>query len=203
MQPTLLLSEERLREESIFIGSIKTNHIHQALFPDINFVCSGNLTKWMIVASPVGGGLWYPEVHIWTRDGISDTFTRSKRNKFSRESPNPVSRVYEEIRNPPLWVEAGSVLGVYNPPTPALRLLYQKRGGPLNYYVSGPHEAYRSFNLGSGLVLEDRNDYPLVSVEVEPPECAYGFVDRDTLLRKASLLTVNSSDLEYREGTQR
>jgi len=202
-QPEQLLTEERLIEEAIFIGSIKNNQIHQGLFPDIRFMCPGNLTRWTLVANPVGGGTRYPEVHVWRRDGISNTFTRFKRNKLSEDSPSPTSRVYEAIRDPPLQFEAGDVLGVYNPTVPALTLQYQKQGGPRNHYIGGPISAWEEIDLNSGLVLENRNDYPLVSVDVVPPECAVGFIERETLLRKASLLTVNSSDLEYREGAQR
>lgn len=114
-QPELLLSEARLAGEAIFIGSITNNHIHQALFPEIRFVCPGNLTRWTLVASPVGGGSKYPEVHVWRRDGSSDRFTRFKRNKLNENSPSPVSRVYEALRDPPLQFKAGDVLGVYNP----------------------------------------------------------------------------------------
>lgn len=113
--------------------------------------------------------------------------------------------VYEAIRDPPLQFETGDVLGIYNPTIPALNLMYQKQGGPLNHYIAGPITAPESIDLDGSIpvIMTNRNDYPLVSVEVNPPECASGFIDTDTLLRKASLLTVNSSDLEYREATQR
>lgn len=202
-QPEQLLSEERLAEEAIFIGGITNNHIHQALFPEIGFVCPGNLTRWTLVATPVLGGTRYPEVHVWRREGVSDEFTRFKRNKLNGDSPSPVSRVYEALRDPPLRFEAGDVLGVYNPTIPALSFRYQSQGGPRNYYIGGPIVANEEFNLHSGLVLENRNDYPLVAVDVTPPECAVGFIGRDALLRKASLLTVNVSDLRYREDAQR
>lgn len=149
------------------------------------------------------GGSRYPEMHVWRRNGVSNTFTRFKRNKLSDNSPNPQSRVYEALRDPPLRFEAGDVLGVYNPTVPALNFQYQDQGAPRNYYIGGPITAPGDFDLDSGLVLKGRNDYPLVSVDVTPPECAVGFIQRETLLRKASLLTVNSSDLKYREATQR
>lgn len=200
----MLLSEGRLAEEAIFIGGITNNLIHQAIFPDIKFTCPGNLTKWTLVAVPVGGGSRYPEVHVWRREGVSATkFTRYKRNKLSGSSPNPVSRVYEAIRDPPLVFEAGDVLGVYNPTIPALSFRYQQDGGPRNYYINAIITARETIDLDEILVQENRDDYPLVSVEVDPPECASGFIDRDTLLRKASLLTVNRSDLQYQQSTQR
>ena len=155
------------------------------------------------MASPVGGGSRYPELHVWRRQGESNQFVRFKRNKLNSESPHPTSRVYEALRDSPLQFEAGDVLGVFNPPVPALDLEYQRHGGPRNYYVGGPATAYENFNLDGILVLENRNDYPLVSVDATPPECAVGFVKRESLLRKASLLTGDSSDLEYHEETQR
>ena len=155
------------------------------------------------MAKPIGGGTRYPEVHVWRRDGVSNTFTRFKRNKLNRDSPSPASKVYEALRDPPLRFEAGDVLGVYSPTVPALSLQYQDEGGFRNYYIDGPIMAPETFNLNAILVQENRNDYPLVSVDVTPPECAVGFIKRDTLLHKASLLTGNNSDLRYREGTQR
>ncbi len=200
-QPPQLLSEERLAEEAIFIGSIKNNHIHQGLFPDIRFVCAGNLTRWTLVAVPVGVGTLYPQLHIWRRQtGALNTFTRFKRDKLNSNSPNPVSRVYEAYRDPPLSFEAGDVLGVYNPTIPRLNLLYQDRGGPRNYYIDGASGPSDDFNLDATLVQENRNDYPLVSVDVSPPECAVGFIEREVLLRKVA---GGSSSLEYREGAQR
>jgi hypothetical protein len=145
----------------------------------------------------------YPEMHVWRREGVSNTFTRFKRNKLSRDSPNPTGRVYEALRDPPLQFQAGDVLGVYNPTVPALGFQYQNEGGFRNYYIDGPITARETFNLDEILVQENRNDYPLVSVDVTPPECAVGFIRRETLLRKASLLTGNNSDLRYREGAQR
>ena len=140
---------------------------------------------------------------MWRRNAETRTFTRYKRNKLSADSPNPYARVYEAIRDPPLWVEPGDVLGIYNPTVPALSFRYQREGGFVNYYVAGPITAYENFDLDNILVQENRNDYPLVSVEVDPPECAVGFIDRSVLVAKASLLTANSSDLEYRGSTQR
>ena len=202
-QPPQLLSEERLAEEAIFIGSIKNNHIHQALFPDICFTCAGNLTRWTLVAVPVGGGSRYPQLHVWRPNGQTNTFTRHKRNKLDADSPNPLTNIYEAYRDPPLAFQAGDVLGVYNPTVPRLSLRYQSKGGPINYFIDGAVLPSEEFDLDAVLVQESRNDYPLVAVDVDPPECAVGFVRRDVLLRKASLLTVNSSDLQYREGAQR
>lgn len=202
-QPIQLLSEERLAQEAIFIGGIKDNLIHQAVFPEIRFVCPGNLTRWTLVAKPVLGGSRYPELHVWRREGVSNQFTRFKRDKLNGDSPSPASRVYEALRDPPLQFLSGDVLGVYNPTIPALAFQYQNQGGYRNYYIGGPITARENFDLNSGLVLENRNDYPLVSVDVTPPGCAVGFIDRETLLRKASLLTGNNSDLQYREGAQR
>ena len=203
-QPTMLLTEERLAQEAVLIGGVVSRHIHQAIFPDIKFTCPGNLSKWALVAEPFAGSR-YPEVHVWRSSGSARRFVRYKRNKLSASSPNPVARVYEAIRDPPLVFEAGDILGVYNPTVPALAFRYQQNGGPLNYYTLGDITARDTFDLDArSYVVHTGDNYPLVSVQVDPPECASGFLDYATLVRKASLLIGDiSSNLQYQESTQR
>jgi len=201
----MFLTEARIRREAVLIGTIVDNHIRQAIFPDIKFTCPGNLTKWSLAAVPVLGGSRYPEVHVWRRGASARDFVRYKRNKLSADSPNPTGRVYEAIRDPPLRFEAGDFLGVYNPTIPALSFRYQRNGGPRGYYIVGLATAREEINLDSIGVADNGNDYPLVSVTVEPEECASGFLDYASLVRKASLLTESTppSKPKFRESTQR
>ena len=179
------------------------NHIRQAIFPDIKFTCPGNLTKWYLAAVPVLGGTRYPEVHVWRRGASAREFVRYKRNKLSDDSPNPVGRVYEATRNPPLRFEAGDILGVYNPTVPALSFRYQRNGGPRGYFIVGEITARENINLDGTAVAGNGNDYPLVAVTVEPEECASGFLDYSSLVLKASLLTGTTSNLDFRDSIQR
>ena len=198
--PTNFPTLDTVRNEAIFIGDITSRDIEQNLIPDIKFTCSGTLTKWTIVASQVGGGSRYPQLQIW-RNTAGTEYNRIASSDV-RDSTS-VAHVYEVIPDPPLEFQTGDILGVYTPPVPKLSFKYQQSGGPKNYYIGGPANPYDTFNLNGGLVLTAHNDYPLVSVEVSPPQCATGFIDDNTLLIKASILSSNRSDLHYREATQR
>ena len=198
-----LLDEEQLKAEAVFIGDITSRDIQQRLIPDIHFTCAGAITKWTIIASQVGGGSRYPELQIWRRTGTGNEYTKVGRTVFSSTSVSTMDKVYEQTVDPPLNFEPGDILGVYTPPVPQLTFKYQKKGGPTNYYIGGPPSSYSRFSLNGAGVLSTQNDYPLVSVEVNGTECASRFIDRSTLELKASLLTVNNSDLVYTEATQR
>jgi len=200
--PSQQPSQSTIASEAVFIGDILSRDIQQALFPDISFTCSGNLTKWSIVAKLVGGGSRFPELQIWRNLG-GTIYDRVAHSVVDNSEPTNTAFLYEHTPDDPLPFQAGDILGVFTPPVPRLTFKYQQQGGPQNYYIGGPAIAYSRIDLNQGLVLRARNDYPLVSVEVSNPECTNGFIKRDTLLVKASILSNNRSDLAFREATQR
>ena len=154
------------------------------------------------MAKLVGGGSRFPELQIWRNSGGTN-YDRVAHSTVDNSVPTNTAFVYENTPDNPLSFQAGDILGVFTPPVPRLTFKYQQQGGPRNYYIGGTATAYSRVDLDQGLVLKARNDYPLVSVEVSNPECTSGFIDRDTLLVKASILSNNRSDLAYREATQR
>ena len=169
----------------------------------MSFTCSGALNKWTIVAKPVGGGSRFPQLQIWRSTG-GRSYERVAQSMVDDSVPVATTAfVYEHTPTTPLQFQAGDILGVFTPPVPRLTFKYQEQGGPLNYYIGGPATAYATVNLDQPIVLKSRNDYPLVSVNVTNPGCARGFIRRDILLVKASILSNNRSDLTYREATQR
>ena len=175
--------------------------IQQNLIPEIGFTCSGELTRWTIVATTVGGGSRYPELQIWRPTG-ANVFDRVEHSKFNEDN-RVVTNVYEFRPDPPLQFQNGDVLGIYSPPVPRLKFRYQDSGGPANFYIGGPAQPYLTFSLDNGLVLTNHNDVPLVAVDVSNPECLRGFIDLNTLTIKASILSNNSTDIAYNEATQR
>lgn len=199
----LSLSREVLQQEAIFIGSVVSRDIQQTLIPDIGFSCSGNITKWTIVGSLVGGGLNSPEIQVWRWKGQGTEYYKVSGTRITSSSYSPMEKVYEVELNPPVSFLEGDILGVYTPATPRLTFKYQKRGGPLNYWSTAGVSPSSQYTLNRAGVLTNHNDYPLVAVKASPTQCASGFIDHNTLLLKASLLTVNDSDLQYREATQR
>ena len=196
--PTL----DTIHSHAVFIGDIISRDIYQTLVPAISFTCSGTLTKWTIVASTVGGGSRFPELQIWRNDA-GNTYDISATSEITESHSTSTPHVYEFSPDPPLQFQAGDVLGVFTPPVPRLTFKFQHHGGPKNYYIGGIANPRESFSLDGITVLDSRNDYPLVSVEVDPPTCASGFIDKATLLMKAGILNDNTSDVVYREATQR
>ena len=141
--------------------------IEQRIFPDINFTCSGNLTKW-IVAGTVGNALG-GEVQIWRRNsGSENNYTKVGYSILNAADPDN-DNVYEHIPDPPLEFQEGDILGVYQRGgSDRMRVYYQETTGPENY--RNPD----TFNIdppapdaltGATLVVS-QYDYPLVTVEI-------------------------------------
>ncbi len=191
-----------VRERAIFIGDITSRDIQQNLIPGIKFTCAGTITSITMVASEVGGGSRFPEFQIW-RNTAGTQYERIDSTSIEDDHATSIPHVYEKTLGTPLQFEANDILGIFTPPVPKLTFKYQQRGGPKNYYIGGPPNPYSTFSLNGAGVLTVHNDYPLLSVAVSPPDCAGGFIDKTTLLIKASILNGNSSSVSYREATQR
>ena len=137
----------------------------QRVFPDINFTCSGNLTKW-IVGGTVGNALG-GEVQIWRRNiGSENDYTKVGYSILYATDPDN-DNVYEHIPDPPLEFQEGDILGVYQQGGgDRMRVYYQETTGPANYRRPG--------NLNSDPPAPDaligatlaQYDYPLVTVEI-------------------------------------
>lgn len=197
------LPEATLESEAVFIGSVTSRDISQTLIPGIGFRCSGNLNRWTVVGSKVGGGLHSPELQVWRPTGQGLDYTKESGTRVHPSSNSPAPHVYEVELSSPFSFREGDILGLFTPATPSITLKFQKRGGPLNYWSTPGLSPRSSYSLNGAGVLANRIDVPLVSIEATPSHCVTGFVELPTLLLKASLLTVNDSDLRYREATQR
>ena len=187
---------ETIRSEARLIGNLISRPTEQNLIPGIGFTCSGVLTRWVIVATFVSGGDRFPELQIF-RPVINNAVNRTGYSQFHENNRTTVN-VYENRPDPPLQFERGDVLGIHSPPNPILSFQYQENGGPTNYYLEGIEHGYDRLTLDEGYLLRDRNDVPLVAVEVSNPECISGFMDIDTLMIKASTL----SSILNRQGEQ-
>lgn len=199
----LSLPESMLEEEAVFIGSVTSRDISQTLIPKIGFTCSGNLSRWTVVGSSVRGGLHSPELQVWRPTGQGLNYNKQSGTKIRTSSNSPAPHVYQVEVIPPFSFLEGDIFGLFTPATPTITLKFQKRGGPLNYWSTPGLSPGSTYSLNGAGVLANRIDVPLVSVEATPSHCVRGFIQLSTLLLKASLLTVNDSDLQYREATQR
>lgn len=199
----LSLPESTLEEEAVFIGSVTSRDVSQTLIPNIGFTCSGNLSRWTVVGSPVGGGLHSPELQVWRPTGQGLNYNKVYGTRIHTSSNSPAPHVYQVELSPPFSFIEGDILGLFTPATPTITLKFQKRGGPLNYWSTPGLSTGSAYSLNGAGIFANRIDVPLVSVDATPSHCINGFIQPSTLLLKASLLTVNDSDLQYREATQR
>ena len=139
---------------------------HQRVFPDINFTCSGNLTKW-IVGGTVGNSLG-GEVQIWRRNnGTVNDYTKVGYSILDATDPDN-DNVYEHIPNPPLEFQEGDILGVYQQwGSGRMRVYFHTTTGPANYRFSysNPNPPVPA-TLNNPTLVAAQYDYPLVTVEI-------------------------------------
>ena len=138
----------------------------QRVFPDINFTCSGSLTKWIVggtVGSMVGG-----EVQIWRRNiGSENNYTKVGYSILNATDPDN-DNVYEHIPDPPLEFQEGDILGVYQRPAGlnGTAIFYHTTTGPANYRNNDTFSILPAPATLNGAILESQYDYPLVTVEI-------------------------------------
>ena len=139
----------------------------QRVFPDINFTCSGNLTKW-IVGGEVGTSIG-AELQIWRKnDGSMSDYTRVGYSVLQASDPEN-DDVYEYTPNPPLDFLEGDILGVYQRTGGShMRVYYQETTGPSNYRRVGDINTDPPVpaTLTGVTLVTDQYDYPLVTVEI-------------------------------------
>ena len=197
------MPESILEEEAVFIGAIVRRDAQQTLIPAVGFRCSGNLSKWTVVGSRVGGGLNPPELQIWRPTGQRLGYTKVSGTRVHPTSQPLSANIYEVELTSSFSFLDGDILGIHTPPAPSIAIKFQKRGGPLNYWSTAGVHPGSIYSLNAAGVFTNRIDAPLVAVEATPSHCVTGFLQQTALQLKASLLTVNNSDLQYREATQR
>ena len=139
------------------------------IFPDINFTCSGNLTKWIFGGesnSKVGA-----ELQIWrnqNQEQVSSSYTFVGSCVLPHWSPKSKG-VYNCTPESPLAFEKGDVLGVYqHHGMKRVEVFYQETTGPPNYgYPHVPDmDPPLSLTVISATRITEYVDYPLVTVEI-------------------------------------
>ena len=148
------------------VGRLVSHARRQQITPDINFTCDGVITKWIIGAvrannpSVVPG----PELQLW-RNTVNDTFVKINGTLVASETFSS-SFIYENSSFSPIPFQAGDVLGIFVPhgANSSLRLRFEARYGPLNYFIrtDSPmtHDKLKLTELSSATY------HPLVSVEI-------------------------------------
>ena len=175
----------------------------QRLVPGIKFTCSVKLSSWLFVADNSGGGSEYPALQVWRPQNENETQYTKIHEITGLPLGTDDTNVYQYFVQPALGVQAGDVLGIYQPSDRMSRysIIYQERGGPINYRRGGRID---TFNLNEGNVKTDQEDYPLVGVRISEltetsylvhtniksdltpgnTTCASGFLSRNVLIVK-------------------
>ena len=108
------LSEDTVR--NTFVGRIRRNEQTQRVFPDIHFTCSSTITQWIIGGEIESGSDSFLELQLWQRtDGNTDMYTRRSFSTIDTVNYTENNNVYTYFPNPPLEVQEGDILGVFQP----------------------------------------------------------------------------------------
>ena len=141
--------------------------VEHRIFPDINFTCSGSLTKWIVggtIGNVLGG-----EVQIWRRNnGSENDYTKVGYSVLNAADPDN-DYVYEHIPDLPLEFQEGDILGVYQQRMEGrMRVYYQETTGPANYRRTGHLDVAppAPATLNDSTLVVSQYDYPLVTVEI-------------------------------------
>ena len=85
----------------------------QVLIPDINFMCNGSITRWIIGARWEGLSPAHTELQIW-RKNSETTYTKVDGTTLVVGARN-LSEVYEYVLETPLAFKEGDILGYFQP----------------------------------------------------------------------------------------
>ena len=150
-----------------FVNRVTFRTNTQTVIPDIQFTCNGTITKW-IIGGMVGKEREMNSLELQTwRSNASYGVTLVRKissfvNKFNATSDR---NVYEYIPNPPIEVQEGDILGIFQPKQSVLTMYVQAQGGPLNYGTSNTASSSLIVTVTENSLL-NQIDYPLVSAVI-------------------------------------
>lgn len=141
----------------------------QRLFPNMEFTCSGNITQWTFVARDTGieQTTYHPSLQIWRQVDQNSYTNPVHTSLFVSYESKERDNVHVLTLEPPLRVEEGDILGIYQPLNGSVEVLYQESSGPVNLVVEnilGTTDGPAPTSV-FGLVSISENDWPLVTVE--------------------------------------
>ena len=138
-----------------------------AIFPDINFICSGEVVKWIMGGRFRNNEKNFPELHIWRPSG-SSLYQKVNGTIISFLSKE-ADRVYEYTVDPPLQFQPGDILGLFHPDSSdtILRLDYVTDSTSVYYsqYLSISESGNSLFDINGTNVKSERGT-PLVSAKI-------------------------------------
>ena len=139
----------------------------QNIFPNITFTCEANISKW-IIGGQTDNEDHGSELQVWRLK--PNTSVEYQRVYTSGEldvvSATIADRVFEYPMDPPLTVQPGDVLGIYQPTQSSSRLIiyYEEDVGAETLYqtISTSQDEFPA----PAVSVQTHNHIPLVTVEL-------------------------------------
>ena len=172
---TLALWSEEYREPLI---DLEEQSNVQYIFPEIQFRCTGTVTKWIIGAefNSGVGNILNPVMGVYRDIGVANQYSRVSRSLFVHPTESSL-RLYEYIPPNPQPFQSGDILGLFQPLVILSRLqllfgdddgatLSFSRNGGLAFDANG----LSPFNTAGAGLSTQTDRLPLVAVEIESGE---------------------------------
>ena len=103
-----------MADKALRLGSFTYWYGAQLIIPGITFTSSGSVVRWTFVARFNSSATQYPELQVW-RENTTGTFVRVGSTLIMEAIQTAYLNVYEYVLDPPLQVQGGDVLGIYQP----------------------------------------------------------------------------------------
>ena len=124
-----------LREKARYIPNFAEVEDEYITFPHLNITQDGYLVKWIFTAEDLGQGegrTQYPQLMILAPNSIESTAAKVHCLNSFQSVATKYLNVYEYTVDPPLLVETGYFIAIYQPPRETARMLlnFVKRAPP-------------------------------------------------------------------------
>lgn len=87
----------------------------QVLIPDMNFNCTGRITKWIFLAKWEGNSQAFTELQVWRRsDNVGNVYSKVAATTI-RVDVQSSNQLYEYPVDPPLAFQERDIIGYFQP----------------------------------------------------------------------------------------
>ena len=155
-----------IKENALLIHEVRqTGERRQYIYPEMNFLCNGSVTKWIYGAVDQNrstGDL--PELQIWRVTGPNSY--NKQGSSLVTTNISIVTNVYEYYPMTPLEFQEGDIFGVHIPDdnNSQLCLYEQRESGPLNVHINNAVNSPAPSTINGTLTTDEANNFPLVTV---------------------------------------
>ena len=163
-------------------GNLVSFDERQQITPQMEFLCSGMITKWIFGAKWNGSKQKYPKFQIWNKTG-EHTYELIKEIQAPSFQSKSNTKIYEFDSFPTIPVQPGFLLGLLTPPmsNSRLSLRAEQNNAPTNYYIPvvprGSLVQKFSMNLNQHSIhVQTSNYHPLVTVEIGQKFLQYNYI---------------------------